>query len=136
MITTIVGQNKKLSYHACRGWRPRQPARRSEVCIFFHKPCRGTKAVEGSGRRGRRPLQMRCGVIKVCGKNNNAKRRGGRDVGFLQSRNCAKPLQVCSRKIVGLAVFLFNFQVTFGVRHWVLSPWLRIHKIPQCTPTL
>ena len=25
------------------------------------------------------------------------------------------PLQVCSRKIVGLVVFLFNFQVTFGV---------------------
>ena len=25
------GQNKKLSYHACRGWRPRQPARSDEV---------------------------------------------------------------------------------------------------------
>ena len=46
------------------------------------------------------------------------------------------PLQVCSRKIVGLVVFLFNFQVAFGVRHWVLCPWLRVHKIPQCTPTL
>ena len=44
------------------------------------------------------------------------------------------PLQVCSRKIVGLAVFLFNFQVTFGVRHWVLCPWLRIHKIANARP--
>ena len=46
------------------------------------------------------------------------------------------PLQFCCRKIVGLAVFIFNFQVAFGVWHWVLCPWLRIHKIPQCTPTL
>ena len=44
------------------------------------------------------------------------------------------PLQVCSRKIVGLAVFIFNFQVTFGVRHWVLCPWLRIHKIANAHP--
>ena len=44
------------------------------------------------------------------------------------------PLQVCSRKIVGLAVFIFNFQVAFGVRHWVLCPRLRIHKIHNAHP--
>ena len=38
------------------------------------------------------------------------------------------------RKIVGLAVFIFNFQVAFGVRHWVLCPRLRIHKISNAHP--
>ena len=31
---------------------------------------------------------------------------------------------------------IFNFQVTFGVRHWVLCPWLRIHKIYNAHPRL
>ena len=44
------------------------------------------------------------------------------------------PLQVCCRKIVGLVVFIFNFQVTFGVRHWVLCPWFSIHKIANAHP--
>ena len=48
---------------------------------------------------------MRCGVIKVCGINNNAKRRGGRDVGFLQSRNCAAPLQICKKKCGQYSIF-------------------------------
>ena len=72
---------------------------------------------------------MRCGVIKVCGINNNAKRRGGWDVGFLQSRNCAAPLQICKKMRS-----IFNFQVTFGVRHRVLCPRLRIHKIHNAHP--
>ena len=50
------------------------------------------------GRRGRRPLQMRCHRFRV------------------------------------LAVFIFNFQVTFGVWHWVLSPRLCIHKIHNAHP--
>ena len=54
--------------------------------------------VEGSGRRGRRPLQMRCHRFRV------------------------------------LAVFIFNFQVAFGVRHRVLCPRLRIHKIHNAHP--
>ena len=33
-----------------------------------------------------------------------------------------------------LAVSIFNFQVAFGVRHWVLCPWLRIHKIHNAHP--
>jgi len=45
-ITTIVGQNKKLSYHACRGWRPRQPARSDEVWIY-HKVMQMYKDVRG-----------------------------------------------------------------------------------------
>jgi hypothetical protein len=48
---------------------------------------------------------MRCGVIKVCGINNNAKRRGGRDVGFLQSRNCAAPLQICKKNCGQYSIF-------------------------------
>ena len=58
----------------------------------------------------------------------------GRDVGFLQSRNCAAPLQMRCHRFRVLAVFIFNFQVTFGVRHWVLCPWLRIHKISNAHP--
>ena len=53
----------------------------------------------------------------------------GRDVGFLQSRNCAAPLQICKKMRS-----IFNFQVAFGVRHWVLCPRLRIHKIHNAYP--
>ena len=35
---------------------------------------------------------------------------------------------------MSVSEFLFNFQVTFGVRHWVLSPRLRIHKIHNAHP--
>ena len=56
---------------------------------------------------------MRCGVIKVCGINNNAKRRGGRDVGFLQSRNCAAPIHGCC----------------VAVRLWVQSFFYSIFKL-------
>ena len=60
------------------------------------------------GERNGRTLfapTMRCGVIKVCGINNNAKRRGGRDVGFLQSRNCAAPLQICKKNCGQYSIF-------------------------------
>ena len=52
-----------------------------------------------------------------------------RDVVFLQSRNCAAPLQICKKMRS-----IFNFQVAFGVRHRVLCPWLRIHKIHNAHP--
>ena len=78
---------------------------------------------------------MRCGVIKVCGINNNAKRRGGGTSDFSKQKLRRSPTWLlCCRKIVGLAVFIFNFQVAFGVRHWVLCPWLRIHKISNAHP--
>ena len=51
----------------------------------------------------------------------------------LSGERCS-PLQVRCRKIVGLAVFIFNFQVAFGVRHRVLCPRLRIHKIHNAHP--
>ena len=41
------------------------------------------------------------------------------------------PLQICCRNFVQS---IFNFQVAFGVRHWVLCPWLRIHKISNAHP--
>ena len=44
------------------------------------------------------------------------------------------PLQMRCHRFRVLAVFIFNFQVTFGVRHWVLCPWLSIHKIYNAHP--
>ena len=41
---------------------------------------------------------------------------------------------LCCHRFRVLAVFIFDFQVTFGVRHWVLSPRLRIHKIHNAHP--
>ena len=41
---------------------------------------------------------------------------------------------LCCQRFRVLAVFIFDFQVTFGVRHWVLSPRLRIHKIHNAHP--
>ena len=57
---------------------------------------------------------MRCGVIKVCGINNNAKRRGGRDVGFLQSRNCAAPLQICKKNCGQYSIFKLHSGCDIG----------------------
>ena len=51
----------------------------------------------------------------------------------LSGERCS-PLQICCRNFMSVSEFLFDFQVTFGVRHWVLCPWLRIHKISNAHP--
>ena len=66
--------------------------------------------------------------------SNNLTDKKYRDVVFLQSRNCAAPLQMRCQRFRVLAVSIFNFQVAFGVRHWLLSPRLRIHKIHNAHP--
>ena len=43
----------------------------------------------------------------------------------------SSPLQICCRNFVR---YIFNFQVAFGVRHRVLCPRLRIHKIHNAHP--
>ena len=58
----------------------------------------------------------------------------GRRISAKQKLRRSPTWLLCCRKIVGLAVFIFNFQVAFGVRHWVLCPWLRIHKISNAHP--
>ena len=58
----------------------------------------------------------------------------GRRISAKQKLRRSPTWLLCCRKIVGLAVFIFNFQVAFGVRHRVLSPRLRIHKIHNAHP--
>ena len=53
---------------------------------------------------------------------------------FLRRANAVRPLQICCHRFRVSAVFLFDFQFAFGVRHWVLCPWLRIHKISNAHP--
>ena len=50
---------------------------------------------------------------------------------FLRRANGVRPYDFVA---VSFSLFLFDFQVTFGVRHWVLCPWFSIHKIANAHP--
>ena len=57
---------------------------------------------------------MRCGVIKVCGINNNAMRNvegAGRRISAKQKLRRSPTWLLCCRKIVGLAVFYSIFKL-------------------------
>ena len=58
----------------------------------------------------------------------------GRRISAKQKLRRSHTWLLCCRKIVSLAVFIFNFQVSSGVCHRVLCPWLRIHKIHNAHP--
>ena len=58
----------------------------------------------------------------------------GRRISAKQKLRRSPTWLLCCHRFRVLAVFIFDFQVTFGVRHWVLSPRLRIHKIHNAHP--
>ena len=51
---------------------------------------------------------------------------------FLRRANSVRPYRFVA--VILSDIYIFNFQVAFGVRHWVLCPWLRIHKISNAHP--
>ena len=51
---------------------------------------------------------------------------------FLRRANAVRPYRLVA--VILSDIYIFNFQVAFGVRHWVLCPWLRIHKIHNAHP--
>ena len=46
-----------MQFQHCRGWRPRQPARRSEVCIFFTSHAGGQRLSRGRDVEGAVPYK-------------------------------------------------------------------------------
>ena len=51
---------------------------------------------------------------------------------FLRRANAVRPYRLVA--VILSDIYIFNFQVAFGVRHWILCPWLRIHKIHNAHP--
>ena len=51
---------------------------------------------------------------------------------FLRRANAVRPYRLVA--VILSDIYIFNFQVAFGVRHRVLCPWLRIHKIHNAHP--
>ena len=83
---------------------------------------------------------MQCETSRWAGRRISAKQKLRRSPTILKlwqilntGERCS-PLQICCHRFRVLAVFIFNFQVTFEVRHWVLCPRLRIHKISNAHP--
>ena len=70
-------------YKPCRGWRPRQPA---PVCLL-------NPAITPQMAVGANSVRPPLFAYMVC-TNSTSRNSSKRDVVFLQSRNCAAPLQV------------------------------------------
>ena len=71
-------------YKPCRGWRPRQPA---PVCLL-------NPAITPQMAVGANSVRPPLFAYMVCTNSPPPRNSSKRDVVFLQSRNCAAPLQV------------------------------------------
>ena len=96
----------------CRGWRPRQPA---PVCLL-------NPAITPQMAVGANSVRPPLFAYMVC-TNSTSRNSSKRDVVFLQSRNCAAPLQVFGQvsaaakslcSVLGFISFLSTTLVSFA----------------------
>ena len=99
-------------YKPCRGWRPRQPA---PVCLL-------NPAITPQMAVGANSVRPPLFAYMVC-TNSTSRNSSKRDVVFLQSRNCAAPLQVFGQvsaaakslcSVLGFTPFLSTTLVSFA----------------------